>query len=532
MDRLSALLALRLKLQLRAALGSRPRLLALLLVLPGLAAFSLLGALLAYSLARAAEASQPQLTLPVLSAAVAMAGLGWALSPIVAGIAATETHDLGRLLHYPVPVATLVASSLVANLLQPLVLAQLPVVAALALGLAGAGVRWPIAAGGLLLSFALALSAGQAVSLALHAVSRRRRWHDRAQLAGIGLVMAFTFLPMLLLTAGAPAARHLVHALLEADAFVLVPFSWGARAAVHAARGEAAAFFGWAAAAVIAVALSVGLSTRLAQRLYRGELDLGEAAHGTRPATMPLPGALGALVEKDLRVTWRDPRLKALIFSGLIAPLLILLALYQGIGGPVPPGVVLAFASVSGLGVLDGNVFALERQGLGLLLGSPLSRLAILAAKNAGAIALRLPALLLVALAALLVAGPALVPAVVSIMLATQLLAAGLDNYVSILAPAPVPAAGRDPSAPGSSTRGLGAAAIALAAMAASLLVSAPFAFLAWLPYLLEARWLWLLTLPLALAGASAAYFMLASGAAGLLARREPELIALAAGEE
>ena len=62
--------------------------------------------------------------------------------------------------------------------------------------------------------------------------------------------------------------------------------------------------------------------------------------------------------------------------------------------------------------------------------------------------------------------------------------------------------------------------------------MSGPFAFLVWLPHLLGERWLWALTLPLALAGAAAVYFMAASGAARLLLRREPELLARLRGEE
>ena len=43
---------------------------------------------------------------------------------------------------------------------------------------------------------------------------------------------------------------------------------------------------------------------------------------------------------------------------------------------------------------------------------------------------------------------------------------------------------------------------------------------------------MWVLTLPLALAGAVAVHFMATSLAARLLLRREPELIARLAGEE
>jgi hypothetical protein len=145
---------------------------------------------------------------------------------------------------------------------------------------------------------------------------------------------------------------------------------------------------------------------------------------------------------------------------------------------------------------------------------------------------LRLPSLALVAVATLLVAGPQLVPAVTTVLLLTQLLACGVDNYVSVLLPVPVAAAGRDPNAPVAGTRGMGAAFVAMAAALAALAVSAPFSFLAWLPYLLETPWLWLATLPLALAGAAAVYFMLVAGAARLVERREPDLVARAIGDE
>jgi hypothetical protein len=137
-----------------------------------------------------------------------------------------------------------------------------------------------------------------------------------------------------------------------------------------------------------------------------------------------------------------------------------------------------------------------------------------------------------VSVATLVLAGPAFVPAVATVVLLTQVLAAAADNYLSILSPVPVAAAGRDPNAHASGSRGLGAAALVFVAMMATLLASSPFVFLAWLPHLLGKRWLWALALPLALAGAGAVYFMATSGAARLLVRREPELVARAAGED
>jgi ABC-2 type transport system permease protein len=251
-----------------------------------------------------------------------------------------------------------------------------------------------------------------------------------------------------------------------------------------------------------------------------------------RAARIVLPGRVGALVEKDLRVTWRDPRLKAIVFGGLVGPVLVAVALWQGAGARMAPGVLLALGSFAGLGVLGANVLALERQGLGLLFGFPVERFQLLLAKNLGSMALRLPGLLVVALATLLTVGPVFLPAVVTLILLTQVVATAVDNYVSILAPLPVPRAGADPGAPVSGVRGLGGAALAVVALFASLVVSGPFAFLVWLPHLLGERWLWLATLPLALAGAAGTYFMLTSFAARLVVRREPDLVARAAGSE
>jgi hypothetical protein len=130
------------------------------------------------------------------------------------------------------------------------------------------------------------------------------------------------------------------------------------------------------------------------------------------------------------------------------------------------------------------------------------------------------------------IAGPVVALAVATVVLLTQVLGSAADSYLQILAPIAVPAAGRDPSAPVSGSRGLGAAALGLVAMTGTLALAAPFAFLAWLPQLVGRPWLHAVSLPLALAGACAVYFMAASGAARLLVRREPELVARLRGEE
>ena len=532
MDRLIAIVALRFRLEARAVAGSRGRALGLVVALPALLLFSGMASLAVLALVSVVSRADPALLLPALSAIATFFGLSWALSPLIAGVAATESHDLSRLLSYPVPLATLVLSTLVANLLQPMVLAQLPPLAALAWALGGP-LGAPPAFALLALGLLLVVAAGQTTALLLHALSRNRRWHDRAVFLGIGLGVCLSLLPVLMLSRGGSAARLALAALLRHDVFVLSPFAWSARAAVHAGRGEWLPAAGLGVAVALAAAACVGVSTLVAERLYRGELDLGDATAGaSRRARVRLPGALGALVEKELRVVWRDPRLKAVSLSGVIGPLLVLFLLGQGSPGGAGPGQLFAVAQMAGLGAIGANALALERHGLGLLLGFPVDRLLILAGKNLALVVLRGPVVVALALAGLVLGGPLAVLPVVGLVLLTQLLASAADNYLSILFPMPVAAAGRDPNAPSAGTRGLGAAVMGLAAMTAALVASSPFAFLVWLPHLLGEPWLWAATLPLALAGALAVYFMAASGAARLLQRREPELLARLRGEE
>jgi hypothetical protein len=388
-----------------------------------------------------------------------------------------------------------------------------------------------LAFAGLGLGLLLVVAAGQAVGIALHALSRNRRVHDRVLFAGIGVGVLLSLVPVLVLSRGGSAARRLLLTLLERDVFVLSPFAWSARAAVHAGRGDAPSFLAWAAAVTVALLAAVGLSTAIAGRLYRGELDSGEAGGRSARARIRLPGAIGALVEKDVRVSWRDPRLKAVTLSGVVGPLLLLFLLGQGPSG-VGPLQLLLVASIAGLGSVGSNALALERQGLGLLFGFPVDRLVLLVGKNAALVVMRAPVLLSLSLAALVIAGPVVAPAIATVVLLAQVLASAADNFVQILFPIPIPAAGRDPSTPISGTRGLAAAAVSLVAMTATLAVTAPFAFLAWLPQLLGETWLFVLTLPLALLGACAVYFMATSVAAGLLLRREPELLTRLRGDE
>src|SRR6185295_4094222 len=298
---------------LRALLGARERMVGLFLLVPTLALGSLLAAAVTFMGVHALERAHPDWVLPLLSAAATVVGVFWVLSPVLAGLAFSETHDLSRLLHFPVPLPTLLFSSLLANLAEPLVVAKLPLLLALAAALVSGPVAFPLAAIGVALAFAFTLGANQVAGLVFLALARKRRTQDRLLFLSLGLGFLLSLLPVFFMAGGGRVASGLLRLVVERDLFAFSPFAWGARAAVHAGRGELGAFAVLATAAAAAVLGAGGLSSALAARIYRGEVDLGgPVSDAPAPAArMLFGGPLGALLEKDLRVTWRDPRLKA-----------------------------------------------------------------------------------------------------------------------------------------------------------------------------------------------------------------------------
>jgi len=522
-DRLIGLVLLRWRIDLRGLRRTPERMAGFVILLPFLALSATFATGAVFFGARTLAAREPDLLLPLASAIATAIGVFWMVSPMLTGLALSETHDLSRLLQFPIPFWSLVASSLLANLVQPLVLAKMPVVVGLAFGLAE---QPPLLAGtlaGVVVSFVFMLAAVQLSSLVLMAVARSRRVQDLSLFLGIAAGFALSMAPLLLLTAGPRPLRALRRLLLDHDLFALSPFAWGVRAAVHAGRGEAGAFVLYMIAGVAAVGVALAASTAVIRKMHRGELDLGEiaAASGGRRARMRFAGPLGALVEKDLRVAWRDPALKASLFLGLLSPLLFLFFVSQASGGARGTS-VLALSLVVGLSVFGTNTFGLERRGIGLLMGFPVARWRVLVAKNLASMTLRAPSVLTVIVAAAVLA-PELLPAAASIGIVGLLVSAGVDNYASILFPMPAPEPGRPPGAAGS--RGLGTLVLSAVLLTLALLVASPFVFLAWLPLLLDRPGLWLVTLPLAIAGAAAVYAILVAGAERLLLRREPEVL-------
>ena len=532
MDRLIAIVLLRFKLELRAMLHARERRVGLALAVPFLLLFAGLGSMVAYAGVRSLSHAAPEVVAPVLSAVATALGVFWILSPLLTGFALAETHDLTRLVHFPVPLPTLALSSLIANLAQPTVLAEVPIAFAIAAALGG-GATFPLALAGVLSTLLFFLAASQAAGLVLHALTRNRRLHDAALFVALGMGFVLSLLPMLILAGGLrPVAGGLARAAVRGDVFALSPFAWGARAAVAGGRGDLVSFAAWLGAQWIAIAGAIAVSVLLIRRIYQGELKLGiAAARAATRARMWLPGATGALLEKDLRVAWRDPALKATLFMGLATPLVFFVLVTQTSAFGRSGTGLLVLATWIGLSTFGSNAFGVERRGVALLLGFPLARWRVLVGKNLSGMLFRLPGVL-----ALVVAGallePSYLPAAVTIALCAMCVAAGADNFISILFPVAAPEPGRSPHAAATAGgRGLATALLSALLFTGAMLLASPFVVLAWLPvWAGELAWWWV-ALPLALVGAAATYALLVGGAEQLLLRREPELLERILGE-
>lgn len=523
MDRLIALVLLRWRVELRALGVARERAVALAVVLPGMLLFSAIGAVVLLLAVRSLAASDPELLLPGLSALATVVGLFWMVSPLVSGLAIAETHDVSRLLHFPIPAWTLVTSSLLANLSQPMVVAEIPMILALALAVAGRPLAVPLTLAGVTLSFGAILAAAQVTALLLHGAARNRRLQDLATFLGIGMAFVIGLLPLMVLWGGARPLVAVARMIRATDAFSISPFAWGVRAAVHAGRGDLMGFTVHATAAVLAIAASMAVSAVLIHRISRGDLDLGGASVAAAvPARMRFSGPVGAVFEKDVRMSWRDPALKATLFIGLLGPLLFVVFLLQGVGRGGSRA-LLYLALFLGVSAFGSNAFGLERRGVALLMGFPVERWRILLGKNLGAILFRTPGLIMLVVAALVLRAGNLLPAALTIALCGLIVSAGVDNYASIL----FPTSHADPRRGAGSVRGrgLGGMVLSFLLLGVTLMLAAPFLFLAWLPLLLGRPLFWLASLPLALAGAAAVYAMLLAGAARVLERREPELM-------
>jgi ABC-2 type transport system permease protein len=255
-----------------------------------------------------------------------------------------------------------------------------------------------------------------------------------------------------------------------------------------------------------------------------------------------VPPQMYALIGKDLKYFWRDPQLKATFLQSLIS--IVFLIVYFGFTFFSNAGSNEEFLSTLGpwavlvapmlillsLYTLTYNVLGLERQSLTTLLLFPIEPKYILWSKN---IAVFIVGFVEVTILILLAASTTrawyfTLPAFV-VGLSGIAIILGIGNFTSVFFPQKMRLRRRglqsvsNTSAEGGCLRSL----LSIVAFYLMLLILVPVAAAVFLPVFLHDRWIWWISLPLALAYSGAIYFWITLAVAPRILNRAPEILAV-----
>ena len=466
----------------------------------------------------------------------------WGLLVPLLGYAWIETSALAPLMHYPLSPRQLFLGNLVAAVAQPSVLATLPLFLVLALSpLTIIGGLVGLLAVGLLLVHLLGMS--QILTLLVTTALASRRVRD----LGLIIVALIPFVMALVWLFAAHWAESDHPAKLQTlvehpgwSAVAWLPSGWAALAMQGAREGQVGAVAVGLGLLGAAVAGTLVLGGRVVERAAWSE-EGGDSTGGAVPRRAARAWVrfrdpvFEALVNKDLLLQWRDPRMR-LMLAGTVFTAVLLVVIHtffigREVDATLDAVVVRPALLVGGATLLVlteaaqlMNAFGYEGRGLAAVLATPAPRWKVLAAKN----------MALVGLMSVLNAGTLFVLGVVFgrlqmalliwgiTVVALVLLAAG-GNVVSVLLPYPVVGLRRRAARPTPVWRAVFTEVLKMVALGAVLVVAAPPVVV------IAALWVWH---PLASVGAAAVavvyaaalYTLTLAGGSVLLQAREATL--------
>ncbi|HVO19004.1 MAG TPA: hypothetical protein VMU15_07100 [Anaeromyxobacter sp.] len=528
---LRALAELRFRLTLRRLRGRSgvPEIVAravlLVMALPAGAAFALLAGTGAFQAVRGR--GMP----PALAAAALFFGVWQTWTVVAVTLADRESFDLRRLLVYPVPPAHAFAYEMAASYLGD------PFALFWSLLLLGAFVGAAAARPGpwiLLLALTHLLFAAGVVALValLQEVLARLLRGRQARVLGVAAV--YVGLVALLAWGSSAGHRALLRSLaaLSSARWVAYPAALAAEAGAALYAGRAMRAIPWLAAQGVTAAATAWCAYRLALSDTRSGVEGGAARGASGGSGWRLPGRLGPILEKELKVLLRHP---------LVAVLILVVPAIAGVVGwralpfiPAEAGEVVRALPLFGFALYAQlvtqafwlNAFGWDRGGARLWFLVPLDPAEVLRAKNAATSLLSL-AIFAASAAALFAAGG---PPPAWAMAAALALHLGIGpwyraagNVVSILNPAPaVHSLQRGGNlAPASSLAGLAIVSAGAALFAPPVLLALRLDQ----PWLLVVAWA-----GLGLVGAAVRRAVLPASAR-LLSRRREALLAAVAGD-
>lgn len=441
---------------------------------------------------------------------VTLFGIFFLTRPLI--LTSLSGSSLHHLLHLPVTRGELLAYSLLTGVAAPLAL-ESPVLIGAALGAAAKPglilVTLPLA----LLTHLTLLAGAHAMSLFAVLIARRPWVSDLAR------VLAFSvfFLPSLLSNRSARSfLGPLVTPLIQ-----LSPLGWAARATTYAGRGELA-LSAWFAIPALALLLAITLaSLNLLNRILSGEGDarVEKKRSAPRPTRVLLPGALGALIETQLRTQLRTPAARMALLMPTLMMGFIALSLSRP-GAVASPVTMVVFLSVVG-----GNAFLSTGRGVALILGTHVSRAWILVAADVSGFLFRLPPLAAIIGVAAWRSGSESALSLIGLIVALVPIGMGVQHFVSILRPFALPRDRLNPYAQRVDARQSGSGVVSLIATAATGLIASPFLVLQWLSSRVAEGAYEPFLLVLSGLGALATYAVLIALAERLLERRELQVL-------
>lgn len=456
--------------------------------------------------------------------------LAWAILPVL-GFGSDETLDPGRLVYLPLRPGRLIAGLFVASLIGIPALATIVMVGGAVIGAMPAGPGALIVLAAAALVVAQSIVASRAVVTSIAGLLRSRRGRDVSVML-VALVVigfqAFRFLALGVASAvGEDGLRR------TADVVRWLPPAWAGEAMAAVTEHR----FARAGLALVGAAGFLGLLL-LWWRVVLGKVMTSADTSGT-PVTLgagevvpPLfPAAVrflprnrvGAVIAKELRYAWRDPRRRVQVVVNLAMPSAgIALIAVQGRTWPTE---VLLAASVGSLVALNAlNFFGLDGPGYWVHVitgGDPREDLM---GKDLALVVEVVPLVTLAAVALAVISGGwAYVPAALLLAFPVIGVQTAVGNIVSVLLPQPLPQTGN----PWASTSGQGCVTglLVMLAMVGELILLVPIAVAVATAAVLSPPWL-VVAIPVAFAYGALMWWFGLRIAAGQLRGREPELLA------
>lgn len=509
-------------------------------ILGGLGGLYLAGmGFLVFLLSGTAVRSEFALLVPVFGGGALV--LGWLFVPLVwTGV--DETLDPTRFALLPLPRRTLIAGLLVGALLGTPAMATLITTAGLVAGAAlrGGPSGAVVQALGVLLGLLLCVTVSRAVTSAFASLLRARRTRD---LAAVALALLAALLgPLQIGIMTAVTGARLEDLTRLAGVLGWTPLGAPYLVGFDVADGRVGAAVARLAITVATIALLLGWWSRTLESAMVGAASGGvaRARRGTPDGAVAqlyprllawLPRTrYGALIAREVRYWWRDPRRRAGLITitvvGVVVPLTMnFVSLQSAAGSPatLPPAIValallfvgsLAAVSIANQFGYDGSAYAAH-----LVAGVP-GRVEMLARMVAFSL-IMVPLLIVIAtVLAVVLVDVGLLGAMLGALFAAYGTGLAVNQLISIVGAYAMPETS-NPFAMNSGA-GLVKSLLAFVALAGGLALATPLAAAA---ALLPAAWSWVL-LPLG-AGYGLAAALLGSYIAGdVLDRRAPELLA------